>query len=315
MNKIKDHTYHYEHLIIGGNIEAVAYSYVKNIPLIYVRKSKPFRFDSLDRGFDLSLFGIDKKDKILTTRSEDRAIGFYKKELWERLTFMLSLAGNLPFFDKVQSIRFESNNSAKVITTGSRTINITFSNLYVFEDVGLVDFPCEQKYNSDNEKKYKVIDWINVRSGMNHRYDYFFTGEDFVNEIYFYPSDRIDGNHPNRKDIVCVSYMSEEQKDDIEYSDTYIKFKVLQLMKEAGIKGQSNGRDVNNPDRTIYRAIKLEPAVRDIYELGRKEYHDGGNIFFIKESLEEIINNAKIQKNSYTSKLNKNLYKRNRKHS
>ena len=32
----------------------------------------------------------------------------------------------------------------------------------------------------ENAKKYRVVDWVNVRSGMKHEYDYFETGEDFV---------------------------------------------------------------------------------------------------------------------------------------
>ena len=67
---------------------------------------------------------------------------------------------------------------------------------------------------------FKVIDWVNIRSGMVHEHD---TLEDtessFVNKIYFYPSERIDGNH-DKKDLVAVSYMNKKQIDSIEYSDT-----------------------------------------------------------------------------------------------
>tara|TARA_A100001515_G_scaffold145054_1_gene151609 strand:+ start:174 stop:1109 length:936 start_codon:yes stop_codon:yes gene_type:complete len=311
MKKLRDHTYHYDQLVVGGNIEAVVYSFIRDIPLLFTRQVKPFRFDSFDSGFDLSLFGVVQEDKTLTTRDKEKVIGFYKKDLWERLTFMLSVAGNIPFADKIKSIRFEDEKAIKVITTSARSVKATFNKMYVFDDHGLSNFPCQQKINN-KEVKYKVIDWVNVRSGTKHKYDYFKTDDDFVREVYFYPSDRIDGNHPDKKDLVTISYLSEEQRNDVEYSDTYVKFKVLSMMKEAGVKGQSNGRNPRDPTKKAYRSIKLEPSLREIVELAEVDYHDEKNIFFVKEVLEDIIINTKPAKNSYTFRVNEKINKRNR---
>ena len=49
---------------------------------------------------------------------------------------------------------------------------------------------------------------------------------DFVKEIYFYPSLRFDGS-VDRKDAVAISYLKKYQLQTFENSDTYVKFKVL----------------------------------------------------------------------------------------
>ena len=53
----------------------------------------------------------------------------------------------------------------------------------------------------------------------------------FVNCIHFYPSNRIDGTH-NKKDLAAISYLTKDQLDDFNYSDTYARFVVEDLMKQ-----------------------------------------------------------------------------------
>ena len=121
------------------------------------------------------------------------------------------------------------------------------------------------------EKVYKVYDWIDVRSGMNHPHDYIETGDDFVRELYFYPSDRIDGHHANRKDLVIASYMTEEQLNDIDYSDFYSRFKAEEVMKQAGIRGRANGR---RNGKRLFRSLKLEPSYREVFTVTRDIYEN-----------------------------------------
>ena len=52
---------------------------------------------------------------------------------------------------------------------------------------------------------------------MLHSYDYFETSSNFVKELYFYPSMRIDGVS-DKKDLVAVSYLEKEELNDFDYS-------------------------------------------------------------------------------------------------
>ncbi len=42
------------------------------------------------------------------------------------------------------------------------------------------------------------------------------------------------------------------------------RFKILQLMKDAGIKGARNGRDTYNPEIYRYYSPKIESSQREI---------------------------------------------------
>jgi hypothetical protein len=141
---------------------------------------------------------------------------------------------------------------------------------------------------------FKVFDWIDATSCTTHPHQYFETEDNFIREIYFYPTERLDGNHPNKKDLVAISYLTEEQLRDYEYSDTYAKFKVLNIMKEAGIKGARNGRDMLDKTKYKHYALKVQPYKREVVSLQKNLYDDIDNIEFMYQSEEDILQEISI---------------------
>ena len=81
-----------------------------------------------------------------------------------------------------------------------------------------------------------------------------------------------------------------------------VKFKVTEMMKEAGIRGARNGRDVNNPERYKYYAIKVEPAQRTIERNIKRYYEKDDRFDFRYDTLQEILDNLK-KPEGYLSKL------------
>ena len=153
---------------------------------------------------------------------------------------MLSISGQVPFGDKVKSIRIEDK--IKIIT--KKTNEFDFNKVRIFDDIEVRGI---SKESEAKERPYVVYDWINVHSGATHGLHFLDdVAGSVIEEIIFYPSDRIDGNH-NKKDVVCISKMTEDELNDYRFSDTYIRFEVEKLMKEAGIRGTRNGRDQLNP--------------------------------------------------------------------
>ena len=101
-------------------------------------------------------------------------------------------------------------------------IKIKFNKLRIFDAENIEGLGTPKKEITN----FKVVDWVDVKSGMIHDYDFFETDSNFVKEIYFYPSKRFDGAG-SRKDLVSVSYLSKYQLANFENSDTYVKFKIL----------------------------------------------------------------------------------------
>ena len=184
-------------------------------------------------------------------------------------------------------------------------IKIKFDQLFVFDDANITGLP--EPLESLNEKMFKVLDWVDVTCCTTHPYQYFETNDNFVREVFFYPTERVDGYQPNRKDLVSVSYLSEKQLRDYEYSDTYAKFKILDIMKETGIRGRRNGRDPKNKEKYKYYALKIESQRREVFPLQKNLYEDTDNIEFMYESEEDIIQNFPIEKEHYVHHLNSKI--------
>ena len=254
------------------------YAFKHGYPIIYKSPNPPHKFDTLYNGFS-------------------------KKDIYESCCLLLSLSGLVPVGDKAESIRLDED-LIKISTSNARLIRIEYDKLFIFEEEQIDNLPAPMQQGT---KQYQIIDWFNVRSGMCHEHDKMESESDFVKVVYFYPSDRIDGNH-NKKDLAAISYVTEEQIDMFEYSPTYVRFKVEKMMKEMGIRGTRNGKNPLYPDKSDqpykYRSLKIESDRREIVCLRREKHPDTDKHKFMHLTPEDILNSRAIKTNNrYLQKL------------
>jgi hypothetical protein len=285
---LRDHTYEYDKIVIGSSVSALLYSYFNNIPAIFTNIEKPKFFERFSLNVDFNHLGLNTADS-------NQTIGIPKYHIWGRLVYLLSYAGLLPLSDKAISIRLEDESILRVATEYSRFAKFKFNELLVFNDDNF------HGIKSKNSNLYEVLDWMNVRSGTTHRFDRIENTSNFVKCVHFYPSDRIDGAH-NKKDLVAVSHLTEEQLADFNYSDTYARFVVEDLMKKNGIKGRRNGRDTNNPNLYRYYSIKVETAKREINNI-KHLTSPSENVIIMRSTDEELLQQYSGTNNQYIQKL------------
>jgi len=218
------HEYRFKKLVIGGSLAALVYAYHESLPIIWTEPKIPYFFD-----------------KTVAGKS--------KKEIWHKMAFLLSLAGLAPVGDKAESYRIEGN-TIKVFGAEPYFVQISFDEVVHF------DIDTEKQ-----KKNLEVIDWVDVRRGTSHEHDYLGSPSRFVRHIYFYESPRIDGVS-GLKDLVAVSYMSPKQLEQVEYSETYVRLKLIDVMKQHGIRGAKNGIGLKGKQK--YLTTKLEPRLREI---------------------------------------------------
>ena len=291
--KLDKHTYEYDTIVIGGGLNAKIYAYYTKCPCICGNNAAPFRFDMLQKEVVQELSGQNKNSL----------------QIWESLNFILGLSGQLIMGDKVASINIRDD-ILKVTTHNSRLARFKFNKLVVFDDHNVYGLPLikERKIG-----KSRVLDWFDVRSGMEHEHDLLETKDEFIREVIFYPSDRF-GNQASgriRKDLVAVSFLEDHQLKDFEYSDTMARFKILQMMKDAGIRGARNGRDVNNPEVYRYYSPKIEATQREIIPDVTNYYDEDPRFEFRYDTPEEIASEFNKEPDSYASKLINLLTKTN----
>ena len=284
-SKIRNVEIEHNEIVIGSSLEALCYSFLNNIPFVCTRLQPPWRFDFFEADEDISLFHCINTPKTIQTNKGELSIGIQKFRLWEQLYFYLNMAGLCATADKIQSLRVERE-VLKAHTSHARMAKIHFNKLIIFDDTQLygIDFtPIPMSHTT-----VEVRDWFKVRSGMKHNYDRIYDESNFVKEILFYSSDRIDGEH-NYKDAVSISFLTPEMLKNFDYSDINARFKTLHKMKEHGIRGARNGRDQNNPERYKFYAVKIENQQREII-LPQKQFNSYDKFLFNYKSIYDIMN-------------------------
>lgn len=237
----REHELSFDRVVVGGSLAALKYAHANQLPILVYKVKPPHRFS---------------KDFIAGECG--------------RFCFSLSVAGLLPFSDKIESIRYQEEGPLRITIKNSFLFKMDFSKLIIFDDEGITGLP---EPTGKTSELCEVVDWFSVRSGMSHEFERLESTSDFVKCVHFYPTDRLDGYHPDKKDAAAVSYMTREQVYELGWSDSYARLKVLEMMKEAGIRGQSCGA-------SSY-ALKIETAAREVFPLGKNIYEPTERLEFI----------------------------------
>lgn len=256
---------YFENIVVGNSLSAVLFAHYNEYHLILNSKERPFAFDTLDSEATIG---------EITTNNH--------RALWNWLVYNMSLNGLAPFGPDILSLR-EAGEELSLTAKPGLNFKIAFDKCYIFEDDKVT---VENQILKEGTKLYRVFDWMDVRSGSKHSVETISTGEEFVSKVYFYKSERIDGNH-NKKDLVAVSLLTESQLAEFNYSDTMAKFKVQSLMKVNNITGRNSGKTKSGDQMT--ESIKVEPSYRHTVNLQKRSYEDSEKIKFIQMTPEEII--------------------------
>jgi len=222
----------HDKIVIGSSLSAVLYAFNNKYPIFFAEERRPFRFDYFEPEVDLSCLKMPTCQKSLTTFEGAKTIGLSKELLWERLLFLMSLDGGAPLSNLCHNIR-HTDDTLTCSNEYSKIAEIKFNECFYFGDHQSSGFVNQKGLDEDN---YICYDYIAFNRGGKHDVDHIQTGDDFVNEIWFYPSDRIDGNTPV-KDACAVSVLAQGHLMDFDYSETMARFKTIHEMKQRGMKG------------------------------------------------------------------------------
>lgn len=261
MNKL-----YFDKLVVGGSLTAILYAYKNNLPIIVDIPHAPFQFDYCPDEWDLSFIGFSK------------VIQHRKSQVWDRLLFVMAMAGLVIFPNNIQSFRLD-NGQIIVITLDNKRIEVEYNEIVEF----------------DKEKGEDVIvyDWFAVRSGATHEYDALADpNSNLCHTLLFHPSTR-KATRKEIKDVCSISTLPEKELYLPYNSETYARLKTIQMMKDAGIRGQSNG--YNKYGKQLHYAIKIEHMYRETYY----KYNNG-------YTMEDILK-TELDKESQLWKLTQNL--------
>ena len=257
----------YSEIVIGSTLEALLFAFNKRIPVFYTQPPAiPFRFDYLKPNQDFSFIGFEPVEKKLEGSGElSYTVGLQKRSLWQTVLFALSVDGLRPVSGVCRTIR---NNGDTIVCMSeySKIGEFTYNKCYFFGDERAENFVKSTADYSHQDKLYTVYDWISIRRGGKIPIDYMESKDHLCNKIWLYPSDRVEGSAKRGvKDACVVSTIKDSNLLKFEYSETAVKFKMLQAMKNAGFRGVLKVMAKNSPwGKDRYVSIAADHAYRYI---------------------------------------------------
>ena len=190
-----------------------------------------FRWKDVVIGADLEAveFAHDNKYFLIKNRAPYHHSYEEAEEPWAEKIYQLYNLGLVPFTNKTNSIRIIPRDKLIKVFTDNNVFAIQYENIHVF------DF--ENVVGADSSREllhYRVIDWFDCRGLHDLEFDEIVTDDDFVHKVKLFPTLRVDGNQ-KYLDLLCESFLTENQLKTFEFSDTMAKFKVVDLLEKNGI--------------------------------------------------------------------------------
>jgi hypothetical protein len=224
-------------LNMGGSLTALLHAYVTETPIIIDIPHLPFELDECPDHWDLSFLGFSNQTTVT------------KLHVWERLTFLLSMAGLVVFPSSIKNAHQEQDGLVLVLS-GNKRYKVKYKELHSFD--------------KDKEEYIMTYDWFDAKVGATHAHEVLYDDDKFCSKVIFYPSRRI-GTKNSVKDICVISKIPSHLIDEIDYSPIYARLKTLSMMKTAGIKGKING--YNKHGTPTHLSLKIEHSHRETTQI------------------------------------------------
>lgn len=213
-------------IVIGSSLEALLCAFYNKFKMVYTRTQRPDPYDII----------------------EDYGLGTSRRDAWDKHMFQMTLAGYVPFGEKIRHIRYTDKNTIKVITHEDNVHTVKFNELYVFDDYNFMDIPASTKKTNDETR---VVDTLKVMEGNLKELTSSFNKSKFLNQVII---------EKDKKQIVCISYLKGKKLDETPES-------LVRIKTESFLSDKKNN-------------ITLEHIDRKIYPLGKEIYEDFDNVVF-----------------------------------
>ena len=185
----------WKNVVIGADLDAVEYAHSNNFFLIKNRMPRHHSYEGIEN-------------------------------VWAEKCYQLYVLGLSPFMDKAASIRVFPDKKLIKIFTQKDVFTILYEKLRLFDTENVSGVTIQRKL-----KHYRVVDWFDCKGLHSLSFDEVKTGHKFVNRVKFFKTLRIDGDQ-KYLDLLCESFLSEEQLKSFDCSDTMVRLKAAGLLKK-----------------------------------------------------------------------------------
>jgi hypothetical protein len=226
MQKLKEHIYEFDEVVIGLTTSSLLYSYIFNLPILYKFKSSPRFFEFVDNSVNLTKTGLMKENKQLNFPKGKLVRSYSKKNVMAHLYMIQSLCGNIPFKDEISDLRVDEEEKILKITTHTqRVFKYKFNKLRIFDTRGL-EFLVESGITSD---KHYVLDEFEIKI-KNDKFFHIIPKEgDFPRNIYI---------SSDKKRLMAHSLLTPTEMNFPDFSSFFISKQVERELASHNIKAK-----------------------------------------------------------------------------
>jgi len=223
-------------IITGGSLESLFYAYITETPIVITQPYVPFELEEADFGDVFDMIGYHPNTPIT------------KLQVWDRLAFVLSMAGLVMMPNNIRNVRHEGRQIIFALKDNSRFI---------------IAYERKISFDEHIEDSVNVFDWFDIKSGSKLELEEINDQENnLVNKIIFYDSVRKGCAGKGRKDLVAISEIKTKDLLEYENSESYVRLKTIQMMKDQGLRGRPNG--YNKFGKQVFYALHIDHTHREI---------------------------------------------------
>lgn len=268
----------YDTVIVGSSLEALLYAYITKYPVFFAGLRCPFEFEHFEPAFS-----FPNEPVVIRTINSNTGpieVGNNKLELWNKLLFFLSFAGQIPITGEPNSLRID--NGTLRINSNNRLITIEPQKILLFDDLNVQGLgAAKQKIGN-----YISYDYVEFNSMYPHHYEVIKDNDsNLISEIWFV-NPPIDVRF---KDGFLISKFKKKKELERDLAEYNIKFRLKDIFKKYDLKGKANGFHHIHKHIQRYKQVRYTLKERIIIE-PKNIYEDIDNIFYMSYDVQSIMN-------------------------
>ncbi len=178
---------------------------------------------------DAVRFAHDNKYFLIKNRAPYHHSYEPAEQEWAEKIYQLHEMALVPFVDKPNNIRVFPEEKILKVFTERNVYTVRYEELHLYDDENVEGISLDREL-----LHYRVVDWFDCQGLYDLDFNEILTDDKFVNIIKLFKTRRIDGNQ-KYLDLLCESFLAEEQLKNFDYSDTMARFKVVDALKKRGV--------------------------------------------------------------------------------
>ncbi len=272
----------YDKIIIGLSIKSLIYSFLERIPILYINSDSnksPKEFEFFNNEVTFENIFVNYSPNIFKDCFGNAVVfGHRKKDVYEKLLFLMSMEGFLPFSNKITNIKYLGDGNLKIKTDFNKIITIKTNNILVFDEIGIENIDVFKK-KSLLKERHSIF---SIKKMNSKTYNFVrFSHEKPLKYMFLFRNRAIAVSEEN-VDFDEIKFFIREYLENQDNKEIEILFKETYLIEDnyVSLKSDNNIEFINKSEQEI-----VEECLRTHPDVYKNFLHRYCNILFCSKDI------------------------------